>query len=218
MTDFAAARQHMVDSQIRPNKVNDPAIVAALGRLPRETFVPERLQGVAYIDEDIDLGGGRYLMEPMVLARLLQEAAPTAADIGLVAGAAGGYSAAVLAAICSTVVALEPDPVLAADANAALTSLGIDNATVVQGPLTDGCPSQGPYGVILFDGAVDEVPAAYFAQLEEGGRLAAVIAPAGGIGHATLFTKADGRIGRRALFDAAIHHLPGFLKTPDFVF
>jgi protein-L-isoaspartate(D-aspartate) O-methyltransferase len=218
MSDFAAARQHMVDSQIRPNKVNDPAIVAALGSLPRETFVPERLRGVAYIDEDIDLGGGRYLMEPMVLARLLQEAAPSVADIGLVAGAGSGYSAAVLASICSTVVALEPDPALAGEANAALTALGIDNAAVVQGPLSEGCPSQAPFGVILFDGAVDEVPAAYFEQLEEGGRLAAVLAPDGGIGRATLFTKADGRIGRRALFDAAIHHLPGLLRTPDFVF
>jgi len=218
MADYAAARQHMIDCQIRPNKVTDPAVVAALGSLPREDFVPERLQGVAYIDEDIDLGGGRYLMEPMVLARLFQEAAPSAVDVALVVGAASGYSAAALAAICSTVVALESDPDLAAGANAALTALGIDNAVVVQGPLTEGYPSQGPYGVILFDGAVDEVPAAYFDQLEDGGRLAVVLAPAGRVGRAVLYTKADGRISERPLFDAAIHRLPGFNESSDFVF
>jgi protein-L-isoaspartate(D-aspartate) O-methyltransferase len=219
MTTFAAARQHMVDSQIRPNKVSNPAIVAALLRIPREDFLPERLHGIAYVDEDIPLGGGRYLTEPMVLARLLQEARPDPTDVALIVGAATGYSAAVLAEICSTVVALESDPALAELADQALDRLKIDNAAVVQAPLGGGCPGQGPFDLILFDGAVDEVPATFFEQLNDNGRLAAVLAPSGtGMGRATMYLKTDGQIGRRTIFDAAIHRLPGFDRKPGFVF
>ncbi|MCP4328125.1 MAG: protein-L-isoaspartate O-methyltransferase [Alphaproteobacteria bacterium] len=219
MSDYTIARQHMVECQIRTNKVNDPAIVEALTKVPRENFVPESMRSIAYVDEDIAIDRDRYLMEPMVLARLLQEMSPEASEIALVVGGATGYSAAVLADICTTVVVLESDPALARKANDALVALGIDNAVVVEGPLTDGCPAQGPFGVILFDGAVDEVPAVYFDQLGENGRAAAVISDGGGgVGRATLFLKEAGRIWHRTVFDAAIHLLPGFRKPASFTF
>jgi len=219
MSTFAAARQHMVESQIRPNRVKIPAIVSALSRVPREDFLPEHLQAVAYVDEDIPLGRGRYLMEPMVLGRLLQEARPEPTDIGLVVGAATGYSAAVLADICATVVALESDPELVAQAKRIFAMQDIDNAAVVEAPLQEGCRGQSPFGLILFDGAVDEVPPTFFDQLDEGGRLAVVLAaPGGGMGRATLYLKSEGRVGHRTVFDAAIHRLPGFERKAGFVF
>ena len=142
MVDYAAARMNMVDSQIRTNKVTNAELIAAFESVPREAFVPERLAGVAYVDEDIALSNGRYLMEPMVLARLLQEARPGPADVVLDVGCGTGYATAILAKLAATVVALESDHDLAVKATKLLGDLGIDNAIVVEGPLPAGWPAQ----------------------------------------------------------------------------
>ncbi len=219
MNDYTAARRHMIDSQIRPNRVSDRNVVGAFAEVAREEFVPADLRGIAYVDEDIAIGDGRYLMEPMVLARLLQEAGPRPQDDSLAIGCGTGYSVAILARLCSTVVGIESNAELVEVANANLMRLGIDNAAVVAGNLTAGCPEQGPYDLILFDGAVAEVPRPILDQLTPDGRLVAVIddgsAP---IGRATLFLNSDGAIARRPLFDAAIKTLPGYEKVPGFVF
>ena len=133
MPDYIAARTNMVKSQIRPNKVTDPLIIEAMGDIPRERFVPESHLGVAYIDEDIAIAGGRYLMEPMVLARLLQSAEIKETDVVLDIGCATGYSAALIARLANTVVALESDPDLAATAQRLLSELDVDNAVVIDG-------------------------------------------------------------------------------------
>jgi protein-L-isoaspartate(D-aspartate) O-methyltransferase len=215
--DFASARHNMVENQIRANRVTDPAIISAMTELPREVFVPKQLQGVAYVDEDISLGEGRCLMEPMVLARLVQEAAVIASDVVLDIGCGSGYSAAVLARMASTVVALEPDAGLAARANEIMAELGIDTVAVVEGPMKDGWPAQAPYDVILFDGAVCEVPPAICEQLAEGGRLVAVIAE-DRMGKAVLTTRHGGTFSHRTVFDAAASFLPGFVRRPKFEF
>src|SRR5271169_4697071 len=169
MTEFETARAHMIESQIRPNKVTDDRVLAAIAKIRRELFVPEHRRPVAYVDDDLPLGGGRYLMEPMVAARLLQAACVERADIALVVGAGTGYEAAVLAQLARTVVALEEDPQLARGARAALVDHGIAAVNVIEGPLASGHRQRAPYDVILFGGAVTEVPSEIVKQLGEGG-------------------------------------------------
>jgi protein-L-isoaspartate(D-aspartate) O-methyltransferase len=218
MTEFDVARVHMIESQIRTNKVSDDRLLAAIAEIRRELFVPEQLQPVAYVDDDLPLGGGRYLMEPMVAARLLQAACAERADIALVVGAGAGYEAAVLARLARAVVALEEDPLLARRARAALVDHGIAAVSVVEGPLASGHGQRAPYDVIMFGGAVAEVPIEIVAQLAEDGRLVAVVKAAGGVGRATLTTKTGGAIARRVMFEAATPLLPGFQPKPTFVF
>ena len=218
MTEFDAARVHMIESQIRPNKVTDDRVLAALAKIRRELFVPEQLRPVAYVDDDLPIGRGRYLMEPMVAARLLQAASVERTDIALVVGAGAGYEAAVLAQLARAVVALEEDPEIARRARGALVDHGIAAVSVVEGPLAQGHRPRAPYDVILFGGAVAELPSDIIKQLTEGGRLVAVVKAEGGIGHATLMTRAGGVIARRVMFDAAIALLPGFQPKPAFVF
>ncbi len=222
MPDFDAARLHMIDGQILPSKVTDARIVAAMGELAREEFVPKSLQGVAYVDEDLEVAPGRYLMEPMVFARLLQDARIDETCSVLDIGCASGYSTAVLGKLAGVVVALESDDELAGRANEALAVVGVDNVAVMAGDFRRGLPEQGPYDIIIFEGAVPEVPRAIFDQLAEGGRLVAVtLDPAAGegaAGKANLFTKLRGTVGRRELFDANIPLLPGFEREEGFVF
>ena len=217
MTDFAAARQHMVDSQIRTNKVFGAALLAALSRTPREIFVSEPMRAVAYVDEDIDCGNRRRLMEPMVFARLVELLAVAPADIVLDIGCGSGYSSAILARLASTVVALEADGELAGRAQTNLARLGIDNVVVVVGPLQSGYPDQAPYNGILLGGAVADLSPALTDQIADGGRLGAVVRPPGGVGRAILATRIGGVVSRRAVFDASTPILPGFEAEEGFV-
>ncbi len=218
MTEFAAARAHMIESQIRTNKVTDERVLDAFGQIRRELFVPERLRAVAYVDEDLPLGHGRYLIEPMVTARLLQAVSVERTDTALVIGAGTGYEAALLGLLARAVVALEEDAELARLAHAALVDHRIASVKVVEGPLPEGWRTSAPYDVVLFGGAVAEPPEQIVAQLAEGGRLAAVVRSEGPVGRAVLTTRTGGAIARRVIFDAATPLLPGFLPKPAFVF
>ena len=215
--DFAAARQNMVDCQILPNRVDDQRIVDALLKIPREKFVPDNLTGIAYVDEIVPLGGQRYVMEAMVVARLLQTAALNAEDVALSIGCGTGYATAVLAQIVDTVVAVEPDKGLVQKANENLAAIGLDNVAVVEGKLEDGNIEQGPYNVIFFDGAVQTVPDAICDQLAEGGRLVAIVSSER-VGTAYLYSRFGGVISKREVFDAGTPLLPGFGKQKAFVF
>jgi protein-L-isoaspartate(D-aspartate) O-methyltransferase len=216
--DYTAARQNMVESQVRPNRVTDTRIVMAMLDLPRENFVPKPLRGVAYVDEDIHIGDGRYLMEPMVLARLVQAAAIGPEDVVLEIGTATGYGAAVMARLAGTVVALESDEALAKRAAKTLADLGADNVAVVDGPLTLGYSRQAPYDVIVLGGGVEQIPRELADQLAEGGRLVAVVVPRGEAGRAVLATRIAGTVSMRTIFDASSPILPGFTDEPGFVF
>ncbi|QRG05815.1 protein-L-isoaspartate O-methyltransferase [Xanthobacter dioxanivorans] len=220
MIDFAELRRGMVDGQVRTNNVTDPRIVAAMLEIPRERFVPPALKSLAYIDDDLVLRPGarpRYLIEPMILARLVQVADVQEHEHVLDVGTGTGYSAAVLARLAQQVVAVEEEADLAATATATLAGLGVANVAVMQGPLTAGWPKEAPYDLILVNGSVDEVPAALFAQLKEGGRLVAVVGH-GGAGRACVFTKVAGSISDRVAFNAAVPSLPGFKAAPRFTF
>jgi protein-L-isoaspartate(D-aspartate) O-methyltransferase len=218
MSSLEIARTHMIESQLRPNKVTDRRLLGAFASIRRELFLPEHLRQVAYIDEDLPLGGGRYLMEPMVAARLLQTAAVERTDMMLVVGAGTGYEAVLSSMLARSVVALEEDPELARQARAALVERAIASVSIVEGPLIQGYRPRAPYDVILFAGAVAEVPAEISAQLAEDGRLLAVVKSEGTIGRATVTIRTGGLLARRVIFDAAIPLLPGFSPRAAFVF
>ncbi len=208
----------MVECQLRPNKVTDKGVLSAMGNVPREIFAGPEYQGIAYVDEDIPLGEGRYLIEPMVLARLLQAANIGADDVVLDIGCGSGYTAAVCARICATVVAVESDNRLVAESTRLLGELEADNVVVVDGPLRDGYKAQAPYDVIVFSGAVPEIPQAILDQLSEGGRLVAALDGEEGCGQAVLAVNIGGAISRDNIFDVSIPELPGFDREAGFVF
>lgn len=220
--DFAEQRRKMVDGQLRTTDVTNPAILDAMGEVPREAFVPQTMRALAYIDEDVLVHpaggeGPRYLMEPSPLAKLLQLADIKPDDVVLDLGCATGYSTAVLTLIAGSVIALESDPHLAATASETLVDLGYDSAAVVEGPLNLGYASEAPYDVIVLNGAVEEVPAALFDQLKDGGRLVGVLGT-GNTGRATVWTKNAGVTAARHAFNAAVRPLPGFERETAFEF
>src|SRR4051794_38329606 len=218
MNVHETARANMIESQLRPNKLTDERLIEAFSRLRRELFVPEPLRGVAYVDEDLPLGRGRYLMEPMVAARLLQALMPDRKETALVVGAGVGYEAALLASLTRSVIALEEDEELARLGRAALVDHRIASVIYVETPLAAGHRQRAPYDVILFDGAVAEIPPEVAAQLAEGGRMAAVLRPGAGMGRASLTTRTGGVLAQRVIFDAATPLLPGFVPKSVFVF
>lgn len=221
--DYSQYRQKMVDGQLRTTDVNSAAVLSAMGSVPREAFVDARRRELAYIDEDIEISApngdaaGRYIMEPSPFGKLVQLADIRPGDVVLDVGCGTGYSAAVLSRLASSVIAVESDAALAERATSILADLGFDNAAVVNGPLRSGYAAEGPYDVIVIEGAVGEIPAALFDQMRDGGRLVAVEGY-GNAGVARLYVKADGVVTGRRGFNAAVKPLPGFEKAPAFVF
>lgn len=215
---YELARRKMVENQLRANKVTDEAVLEAMGRLPRERFVPERYAGLAYVDEDLPLGGGRCMMEPMVLARLAQALDIQHDQIVLDVGCGLGYSTALLASLAGTVVATEEQTDLAGQANEILNDLGVDNAVVVEAELCAGYPKQAPYDAILLNGAVPEIPQGLVDQLAPTGRMAMVIKRGGGLGRAVLVERYGDSLAELNLFDAGTPLLAGFEREKGFVF
>lgn len=216
MTDFSTARRHMVDGQVRTADVTDLRILHALQDVPRERFVPASAAGLAYLDLDLPLGqGGRRLLRPMVLCKLLQAAEIGTADRVLDVGCATGYAAAILAHFAGEVVALEEEAGFAETARAALASEA--NVKVVIGPLAQGWAQGAPYDVILLEGSADVVPEALCRQLKDGGRLVFVLG-SGPDAKAVVYRRSGDEIGYRSLFDAAAPLLPGFAKAAEFAF
>ena len=216
--DYATARYNMVESQIRPNRVLDSRVIEAMAEVPRERFVGEDMAGIAYVDEALNIGDGRFLMEPMAFARLLDLAEIGADDVVLDIGCGTGYSAAVLSKLAGTVVAVEEVSGFADSASELLTELGADNVAVIEGSLADGYAKQAPYDAIIFSGAVAEVPDQILDQLADGGRLVCIIQMENGLGRGTLTTKFGPSIDRRDIFDAGSPILPGFESKSEFTF
>ena len=218
--DYKAARNYMVDGQVRPNKVTDPRVLDAMRSLPRERFVPPALAPLAYVDEDLALGGGRVLMEPMVIARLVQLARARPGERALVMGAGTGYGAAVLAACGCAVTALEEDEALLAIGRPVLASVA-PMVKLVHGKIADGLRQPTPWDIIMIEGAVIEVPLFLAGQLAAGGRLVTVLATSGG-GRAVLGepagTPSAPRLKLREVFDCNTPMLPSLRPAPAFVF
>lgn len=215
--DFEQARRNMVASQVKTNEVNDPLVIEAIGKVPREAFLPSARQSLAYVDEDLEIAPGRWLMEPMVAARLLQLADIQNTDHALVVPCGTGYIAAVMSHMAGSVVAVEEDGPVKDSATKLLGQLGADTVAVVSGTVADGCPGQAPFDVIVFDGAIATVPKAIQEQLADGGRLVGVV-QSGPVGRATLIQRTGQAFGRRTEFDCSVPVLPEFAEKPSFVF
>ena len=218
-THFSQARQTMVDCQIRPTKVTDETIIDAFATVPREAFVGRNQRAIAYVDEDLPLPGGRCMMEPMVLARLIQALAIGKDDNVLVVGAATGYGAAIIARLAGSVIAVETRTQMVEKAQETLVSIGTDNAVAIKGRLTEGFANEGPYDAILVEGAVEVMPERILEQLGNGGRLVAVWRPEdAAVGIASIWTKAGHDYVRKPLFDAQVPVLDEFRCKREFKF
>ena len=217
MSDYAQQRLNMVETQVRTNDVTDPRIHAAMGAVARERFVPASKRALAYSDLPVEVAQGRYLADPRTFAKMLQLAAIRASDRVLDVACATGYSAVVIARLAKSVIALEQDAELVRIAADMVPANGASNATVVQGGLTEGVKSKGPYNAILINGAVETVPDALLGQIAESGRLVAIVRH-GTLGKAHVYVREKGRVGSRADFDSGVPLLVGFRKVVGFVF
>lgn len=209
-TNFASMRAAMVESQLRTSDVSDVRVVEAMGKVPREDFVPSERKAMAYIDRPVPLGNGRSLNPPLATGRLLTEAAIKRGEKVLLIGAASGYTAAVLAQMGADVTAVE-DAELLTQAN---PPLGV---TFVTGSLAAGHPAGAPYNVIVIDGAVEEVPSSLIDQLVEGGRLTTGIFD-NGVSRLAFGRKSASAFGLTHIADIEMVLLPEFTKPKTFVF
>lgn len=212
-----SAREAMVVSQLRTTRVNDPALVAALKSVPREPFVPDERRARAYADEDVPVGSGRVLLQPLTLARLLNEAEIRAGDKVLVVGAGTGYACAVLDAMGADVTGLESDPALAERARQALAAVGRAGVRIIEGALDAGYAEAGPYVVIVVNGATEFLPQAWAGQLAAGGVVVAIL-NGDGVGRGIVARAVEGAFGIDAFMDAFTPVLPGLAKPVTFQF
>jgi protein-L-isoaspartate(D-aspartate) O-methyltransferase len=215
MTDYAARRTTMVDTQIRPSDVTKFPIIEAMLSIPREEFVPATRREAAYVGENLDLGRGRVMLEPRTLAKMLDALDVQRNELVLDIGSGLGYSAAVIARLAEAVVAVESDGDLADEAQGILAREGADNVILHQGALSDGAAQHGPYDAIIIEGAVCELPAGLLEQLKNGGRIACLFME-DALGLVRIGYKLDGGISWRFAFNASAPVLPGFEKQVAF--
>jgi protein-L-isoaspartate(D-aspartate) O-methyltransferase len=215
MSEFTNRRVMMVDTQVRPSDVTKFPIIDAMLTVPRETYVPRAMREAAYVGENLDIGGGRVVLEARTLAKLLDALDIQPTEMVLDLGCGLGYSAAVIARLADAVVAVEEDQALAAEAQQLLSDQGVDNAAVVTGPLAQGAAKHGPYDVITLQGGAEVVPDGLLAQLKEGGRIGVVFME-GPLGTVKIGCKIDGKISWRAMFNATAPVLQGFRAQRGF--
>lgn len=215
MPDFAARRTMMVDTQVRPNDVTKFPVIEAMLTISREDFVPASRRAVAYSGENLDIGKGRVLLEPRTLAKMVDALDIQPTEMVLDLGCGYGYSAAVIARMAEAVVAIEDDEELVSEAETRLAEAGIFNVAVLSARLSEGAPAQGPYDVVLIEGAVEDIPEAIVGQLKEGGRIAALFLE-GKLGVVRLGYKLNDRINWRYAFNANAPLLPGFARERGF--
>ncbi len=215
MTDFAARRTMMVDTQVRPNDVTKFPIIEAMLSVPREAYVPAHRREAAYVGGNIDIGGGRMMLEVRTLAKMLDALDLQPSDMVLDVACGLGYSTAVIARMVEAVVAIEEDADLAAQAQARLASEGVDNAAVIEAPLAQGMAKHGPYDVIVIEGAAETLPPTIAEQIKEGGRIACIFME-GALGVCRIGRRIDGAVTWRFAFNASAPVLNGFADRPAF--
>lgn len=208
--DFAAAREAMIESQLRPQGVTDPAVLEAMNSVQRERFLPSHTRPLAYVDRAVSIGNGRFLSAPAVLGQILTEMMPERGQHALVIGAGTGYSTAILETMGLEVTAVEADSSLAAIAR----DMGL---SIVEGPLEVGDRNHAPYDQILIDGAVELIPDNIIDQLADGGRLGTALVDRG-ITRLVIGRKVGSAFGTLSIADAGVPVLPGFSRPKAFTF
>lgn len=215
MTDYATRRTMMVDTQVRPSDVTKFPIIDAMLAVPREAFVPDAKREAAYVGENLELGGGRVMLEARTLAKMIDALDIQPSHVVLDVACGLGYSTAVLARMCDFVVAVEDDEARAQEAQSILSEQGVDNAAVMSGALAEGAAKSGPYDIVILQGAAEQVPDGLLDQLREGGRIAAVFSE-GTLGVVRIGHKIDGAVNWRFSFNASAPVLEGFEKVSAF--
>ncbi len=221
MTDFTKFRQNMIKGQLLPGGVVDPRIIDSFAALPREMFVLEKMQEIAYLDENIPLGQGRYIVKPLAHALLIQHAAPRMDDIVLDVGSASGYSSAVLSPLVTTVIAIEHNRRQMDKASRIWEKLELCNIAMIEkDDLRNGYKEGAPYSLIIINGSVPKVPDAILDQLAPKGRLACFIKEENNSeSHAALYYKShNGAVSSKVLFDAAVPYIGDFIEPEAFIF
>ena len=215
MPDYAERRRMMVDTQVRPSDVTKFPIIDAMLTVPRELFVPDAAREAAYAGEDVPLGRNRVVLDPRILAKMLDALDFQGDELVLDIGGGLGYSSAVMARLAQAVVLLEEDEALASEAQTTLMDTGADNVIVQPGALAEGAAEHGPYDVIVLQGGVGEMPQAITDQLKDGGRIVSMFMD-GALGAVRIGHKADGDITWRFAFNGGAPVLPGFEKQDAF--
>lgn len=215
MSDYTSRRTIMVDTQVRPSDVTKFPIIDAMLSVPREAFVPRPLREAAYMGGNMDIGGGRVMLEPRTLAKMLDGLDIQNDELVLDIGAGFGYSSAVIARMAQAVVAVEDDASRIEEAQTVLSEQGADNVILHEGVLSEGAPEHGPYDVIVVQGAIEHLPDPVADQLKDGGRIAALFLE-DALGLVRIGYKVDGVMNWRFSFNAGAPVLPGFERKPAF--
>ena len=217
--DFKIARKNMVENQIRANRVTSLNVINAFLDVPREKFVPDALKEISYVDEDIQLSRNRFMMKPMILARLFQSLNLKGNENILHVGSNSGYGSAILSRMCSSVISLESDKKLFETSIHTFSNMGFDNVVPLHGSMENGVEKEAPFDIIFIEGSIEKEPKSLFGQLNENGKLIAIIRPANiKIGKAKLFFKISNEIGLENLFDAQVSKLSIFKSKTKFSF
>jgi protein-L-isoaspartate(D-aspartate) O-methyltransferase len=207
--NFDMMRKAMVDSQLRTSGVSDPAVVSAMALVERER------RALAYVDVQVDLGGGRSLNPPIATGRLLVEAQIKPSDRVLLIGAATGYTAAVLSTLCAHVVAVESDALLCAAARENLKNA--ENVEIFEGNLATGHAAGGLYDVLLIDGTIEAFPSILVDQVREGGTVVTGIS-VGPVTRLSIGSRYGEAVGLVTFAEMNAAYLPGFAKPAAFKF
>lgn len=219
MSVFTDRRRFMVESQLRTNKVTNDALIMAFENTAKENFIDENQSELAYIDEDLMLPSGRFILEPMVFARLVQALELKPTDAVLDIGATTGYSTTILSKLAQSVVGIESDANHAEKAQENLTANDVDNAVIINARHTEGLPKEAPYNAILINGAIEAVPEQLLSQLSEDGRLVTIIREKASMpGRAVKYVRAGNGFAHTTLFDAQTPILEEFSKEKPFSF
>ena len=218
LPDFRKMRGAMIDSQLRPSGITEPNLIAAIKYVPREMYVPSDVSALAYLDEEVEVVPGRYLLSPLAGCLMMSALEIRPTERVLIVGGTTGYSASILARLCAHVTLVEDDATLVRRAGSAISKTGVSNVSVVEGPLAEGCAEGAPYDALLIDGKVEAVPEALIAQVREGGRIAAVIAERGDAPSVAIGRVGGGHIGWTRLLEAGAPALKGFERPRVFEF
>jgi len=216
--DFRALRQTMVDTQIRVNDVTDYDIIESFLTVPREIYVPRSAAGIAYSEIEIETSEERALWTPRDFAKLLKASQPKSTDLALFIGAGAGYEASVASLVVDTTIAMEESTDLVDQMTERFSEASLDSIVAVEGKLSAGLPKQAPFDLIIVGGMVETVPDSWGDQLNEGGRLALVLQVDKDLGKARVYTKSEGALSHRDVFDCRPPKFSAFDKAPVFEF